>query len=384
MTLAGVAQQLPFASIDSLLANRAGHIDETGNSFSAARVLPIGGHRVTVPCIYRYRSESAAAENGGRKAEAVRTLVPHRRTRSGIFFQPPSKPSSYLYSEGRLQAFLKGALEANFFGSVSSMAKSLGFVEREIEGYLQGGLPRKISTVHKLEKGFVLDTNLILKAWERDGLEAIDFLYPIPSKTLPLRKKLIRLVRLATMHLGGFGPVNSALSGAGFTIRVVNKEWNSVFTARLNSINHALFYKNASKIIAASGVASEAEATLLIEEARAEHPRMEIPMGDAREIQTMFADDPAASAFDAVDPVEAVFELELARRIKWALKTILPREERVIRMLFGIGGEPSHRSSEVANSLAVTKQRISQLKDSAMIKLRNPERKRHLWPYWWD
>jgi RNA polymerase primary sigma factor len=60
------------------------------------------------------------------------------------------------------------------------------------------------------------------------------------------------------------------------------------------------------------------------------------------------------------------------------LSTLTPREERVLRMRFGIGERVDHTLEEIGQRLAVTRERIRQIEAKAIRKLRHPTRRRHL------
>ena len=63
------------------------------------------------------------------------------------------------------------------------------------------------------------------------------------------------------------------------------------------------------------------------------------------------------------------------------LKTLTPREERVIKMRFGIGDGSEHTLEEVGQSFQVTRERIRQIESKALRKLRHPSRAKLLKPY---
>jgi RNA polymerase primary sigma factor len=60
------------------------------------------------------------------------------------------------------------------------------------------------------------------------------------------------------------------------------------------------------------------------------------------------------------------------------LATLSPREERVLRLRFGIGERVDHTLEEVGQTLAVTRERIRQIEAKAIRKLRHPARQKHL------
>jgi RNA polymerase primary sigma factor len=80
----------------------------------------------------------------------------------------------------------------------------------------------------------------------------------------------------------------------------------------------------------------------------------------------------------AISPSEAVASAHLRAKTETMLATLSPREERVLRMRFGIGERVDHTLEEVGQMLAVTRERIRQIEAKAIRKLRHPARRKHL------
>jgi len=81
---------------------------------------------------------------------------------------------------------------------------------------------------------------------------------------------------------------------------------------------------------------------------------------------------------NAVDPQEAVVNENLADQTRRVLATLAPREERVLKMRFGIGERANHTLEEVGQDFEVTRERIRQIEAKALRKLRHPSRSRLL------
>jgi RNA polymerase primary sigma factor len=79
-----------------------------------------------------------------------------------------------------------------------------------------------------------------------------------------------------------------------------------------------------------------------------------------------------------VSPAEAVINLNLKEQTEAVLKTLTPREEKVIKMRFGVGDGSEHTLEEVGQNFAVTRERIRQIEAKALRKLRHPSRSRKL------
>jgi RNA polymerase primary sigma factor len=82
-----------------------------------------------------------------------------------------------------------------------------------------------------------------------------------------------------------------------------------------------------------------------------------------------------------VSPSDAVINLNLKEQTDQVLRTLTPREERVIKMRFGVGEGSEHTLEEVGQSFAVTRERIRQIEAKALRKLRHPSRSRRLKPF---
>ncbi len=79
-----------------------------------------------------------------------------------------------------------------------------------------------------------------------------------------------------------------------------------------------------------------------------------------------------------VSPADAVINLNLKEQTEKVLHTLTPREEKVIKMRFGVGDGSEHTLEEVGQNFAVTRERIRQIEAKALRKLRHPSRSRRL------
>ena len=122
--------------------------------------------------------------------------------------------------------------------------------------------------------------------------------------------------------------------------------------------------------------------------------RMDIPVSKVRKVlkiaqepislETPIGEEEDSHLGDFIEdqqvlsPAEAVINLNLKEQTESVLQTLTPREERVIKMRFGVGDGKDHTLEEVGQSFAVTRERIRQIEAKALRKLRHPSRSRKL------
>lgn len=82
-----------------------------------------------------------------------------------------------------------------------------------------------------------------------------------------------------------------------------------------------------------------------------------------------------------ISPQEAVMNITLSEQTRMVLATLTPREEKVLRMRFGIGEKSDHTLEEVGQDFFVTRERIRQIEAKALRKLRHPSRAKLLKSY---
>ena len=101
---------------------------------------------------------------------------------------------------------------------------------------------------------------------------------------------------------------------------------------------------------------------------------LETPIGDEEDSHLGdFIEDKRA-----VSPDDAALLSNLGEKTRDVLSTLTPREEKVLRMRFGIGEKSDHTLEEVGRDFAVTRERIRQIEAKALHKLRHPTRSRKL------
>jgi RNA polymerase primary sigma factor len=100
---------------------------------------------------------------------------------------------------------------------------------------------------------------------------------------------------------------------------------------------------------------------------------LETPIGDEDSRFGDFIEDKGANS-----PIEDVINLRLTEEVEKVLATLTPREEKILRMRFGIGERSDHTLEEVGKVFGVTRERIRQIEAKALKKLRQPHRSRGL------
>ncbi len=100
---------------------------------------------------------------------------------------------------------------------------------------------------------------------------------------------------------------------------------------------------------------------------------LETPIGDEDSRFGDFIEDKGANS-----PIEDVINLRLTEEVEKVLATLTPREEKILRMRFGIGERTDHTLEEVGKVFGVTRERIRQIEAKALKKLRQPHRSRGL------
>ena len=81
---------------------------------------------------------------------------------------------------------------------------------------------------------------------------------------------------------------------------------------------------------------------------------------------------------DAAQPLDAAVGSDLRETVTQVLGTLTPKEERVLRMRFGIGTHADHTLEEIGQQFSVTRERIRQIEAKALRKLKLPNRARAL------
>ncbi len=118
--------------------------------------------------------------------------------------------------------------------------------------------------------------------------------------------------------------------------------------------------------------------------------RMDIPIAKVRRIlrlmkqtlslETPIGDDEESSLGDFIEdekspsPSDAAIEKDLSDQTNLVLETLTPREEKVLRMRFGIGEKQDYTLEEVGKVLGVTRERVRQIEAKAIRRLRHPTR----------
>ncbi|MCL5022947.1 MAG: sigma-70 family RNA polymerase sigma factor [Nitrospirae bacterium] len=100
---------------------------------------------------------------------------------------------------------------------------------------------------------------------------------------------------------------------------------------------------------------------------------LQTPVGDEdTELEDFIGDKNSPSPYSDAE------RIEVSEQIQRVLRTLTPKEEKVIRMRFGIGAERDHTLEEVGRHLSITRERVRQIEAKALRKLKHPSRLRAL------
>jgi len=106
---------------------------------------------------------------------------------------------------------------------------------------------------------------------------------------------------------------------------------------------------------------------------------IEVSAGDMREV---FANSADPALLDSSDPPDAAyFEKEMRTKVKNSMDRLTPRQERVIRLRFWLGGGEEHTIDEIAKLFGVGRDRIREIEGQALRNLRRPVAARRLAPF---
>jgi RNA polymerase primary sigma factor len=101
---------------------------------------------------------------------------------------------------------------------------------------------------------------------------------------------------------------------------------------------------------------------------------LETPVGDEDDLRLGdFIEDQ-----NVVSPIDASTQSDLRDATTQALASLSPREERIVRMRFGIGMSADHTLAEVGQQFSVSRERIRQIEAKALRKLKHPHRSKIL------
>lgn len=96
---------------------------------------------------------------------------------------------------------------------------------------------------------------------------------------------------------------------------------------------------------------------------------LETPIGDDEQRLGDFIEDERATS-----PMDECSDRELAEMTRSLLSTLQPREEKILRLRFGLDGQPAETLEKIGKAFNVSKERIRQIEKKALRKLRNPNR----------
>jgi RNA polymerase primary sigma factor len=172
--------------------------------------------------------------------------------------------------------------------------------------------------------------------------------------------------------------VNRAVSDKSRTVRLpghVVEQLTKLGKAR-NSLTQKLGRQPTEKELISETRLPSKKTKLLLEMVSGSTVSLDTPVGeDGCQLGDIIADRTAPQ------PEEEASASFLREELNRSLKSLTPRERRVIELRFGLGNEPSRTLFEVGTELSLTKERIRQIEKEALSKLRHPSRSRKLVGY---
>jgi RNA polymerase sigma factor (sigma-70 family) len=172
--------------------------------------------------------------------------------------------------------------------------------------------------------------------------------------------------------------ITRAIADQGHTIRVPvhTRELSAKVNKMSRSLVHSLGRDPTMEEIA-DGVQAPLAKVMKAVETRREPLSLETPVGsDGESHLTDFLDDHAA-----VSPIDSTIAKDLSAECERILATLTPRERTILRLRFGMDGEGGRTLDQVGRQFDVTRERIRQIEEKALRKLRHGDRARRLRVY---
>jgi hypothetical protein len=300
-----------------------------------------------------------------------------------------------------------------FNGDIDAMARRAGITLEDCEAYLKGALPSNFNEVLQLAKrlGLGVYYGVLTESWLSDQIEIFNAFYPLVGENIgPSQQKLTELFRLAVLRRskdGSLVSITSEEKGRFKNYNLLYPPFKGEFPIQPEPLREVFDF------IVNSGVADESETRSVIaayvEEQAAKRPAINYPPFDEygpREFDPAYLDPLSMGSIESliglppstllranelggihyhpVSPFDqlASQELEtLETNVSNALGTLRPKEEKVIKARFGIGGEKEKTLDQLGQEYTLTRERIRQIESKGLEKLRHFTRAQHLRPF---
>lgn len=266
----------------------------------------------------------------------------------------------------RFPKLLERRLEKDFAGDMEAMASALDLDLDRLNHFLYGELPQDVEAVRRMERAMGLLHSELIHAWTEDALKILRGLHPFADRYGPKVREFIELFRKAVLF------------GRGLARQILLGEENrpslsEVFQGKMSGRVSTL--ETVCRIIEATGISGPGEIRQSMSEALQELGG-EALYGDAFELDVIPVGTDeglyGASADPFADPDAAAAMSDLAVQTRKALAALKPREEKVIRMHYGIGDLVETTFKEIGKDFDVVGKRVHQIERRAFWKLRHP------------
>jgi superfamily II DNA or RNA helicase/DNA-directed RNA polymerase specialized sigma24 family protein len=376
------------------MGNRGG-VHQLNNPASLPRLFGIFDH-LEDGIVYR---PMAQLERTRRPPCGPRNLATVASRHALFTFQPAAPAHDLVDIPQDLPRVLGALLRATYHFDLLDMADAAGIDMDQLDRMLYGELPTDVRVVQQIEQGLQLVPGSLVAHWLTDALRQVDGLYPIPLQHGPVVEEWITQVRRGVL-LAGSGSIRSALLSAEREDGTWYRHLTQFFKGELPRSMAA--WHGIAHFLVRTGIASSdaVDAMMLAALREAQHRSPEVfmdrrsnppvadgvfdaslfmtPVGDMHDLDDLVAseqgwsDGAYLSARTFSGPTVSL--RSDAERLRRALATLTPKEEKVLRMRFGIGEKRDHTLEEVGQHFFLDRERVRQIERKARHTLRRPER----------
>jgi len=183
---------------------------------------------VTLPTV---RIERRQARGDDPKPQRKRAYQLKRNPQTGFKFVIAEGPTHLSYTTGKFQSILMRLLVSVFKGNALDMSASFTTDIDTLNRMLYGELPATVDEVLRMEDALGVPDGQLVRAWEADAMEYIDYIYPIdPEKTTEAKRGLIEATRRISLYAIGLRPFQRFFDETDGLDQDDYLTWNDIFT----------------------------------------------------------------------------------------------------------------------------------------------------------